>query len=140
MSKYFGDIAEEETIYIPFNTFDSDGASVTVTAVSTDIEVFKDGVILTDPDAGGTVTLNLGTGDGSHIITIDTSADAEYTTGSDYEVKLDGITIDGQTVNAFIGTFSIENRFMRGTDGVDTATMRGTDGANTVVPIANLST
>jgi hypothetical protein len=123
MSKYFGDIVEDATIKLPWNTFNSDGASVTVTAVSTDIEVFKDGVILTDPDAGGTVTLNVGTGNGSHLVTIDTNADAEYTTGSDYEVKMAGITIDGQTVNAFVAAFSIENRFMRGTDG-----------ANTVVP------
>jgi hypothetical protein len=120
MSKYFGDIVEDAIIKLPWNTFNSDGASVTVTAVSTDIEVFKDGVILTDPDAGGTVTLNVGTGNGSHFVTIDTSADAEYTTGSDYEAKLAGITVDSQTVNAFIGSFSIQNRYMVGTDGANT--------------------
>jgi len=165
MSKYFGDIAEDETIKLPWNTFNSDGASITVTAVSTDIDVFKDGVILTDPDAGGTVTLNVGTGNGSHFVTINTSADAEYTTGSDYGVKLKGITVDGQTINAFVGDFSIQNRYDKvdlvkilGTALTETPgqlaaafkklfnvavpvlvasdVMRGTDGANTTVPDA----
>jgi hypothetical protein len=124
MSSYYGDYAEDAVVTMSFNTYDADGASVTVTDLATtDVSVYKDGVILADPDAGVTLILNAGTGNGSHIVKIDTSSDAQYVTGSDYEVRFEGITIDTQTINMFVGDFSIQNRFMRGTDG-----------ANTVVP------
>jgi len=121
MSKYYGDIAEDETIRIPFNTFNSDGASVTVTDLATtDVEISKDGTVLGDPDAGVTLSLNHSADTGAHLVIIDTNSDAQYVTGSDYQVKLIGITVDTQTLNVFIGSFSIENRFMRGTDGANT--------------------
>jgi hypothetical protein len=117
MSKYYGDIDEDATIELAFNTFNSDGASVTVTDLATtDVEISKDGTVLGDPDAGVTLSLNHSGDTGAHLVIVDTSADAQYTTGSNYEVKLIGITVDSQIINAFIGSFSIENRFMRGTD------------------------
>lgn len=132
MSKYYGDINEDATIELTFNTTDSSGGSITVTdLVASDVQVYKDGVIQATPGAGVTLSLNIGTNDGAHLISIDTSntTDASfYVTGSNYEVRLNGITVDTQTINAFVGSFSIENRFMRGTDGANTTT------PNTVVP------
>ena len=111
MSKFYGNIIEDDTIELAFNTFNYLGDSITVTDLaSTDVEVYKDGIILSDPDAGVSLSLNVGAGDGSHLVIIDTSADAEYTVGSNYEVRLVGITVDTQTINAFIGSFSIDNR------------------------------
>jgi len=111
MSKYYGNIIEDATIELAFNTFDSDGASVTVTDLATtDVVVYKDGAILSDPDAGVSLSLDVGTIVGSHLVIIDTSADAEYAVGSNYEVRLVGITVNAQTLNVFIGSFSIENR------------------------------
>ena len=122
MSKYYGDIIEDDTIEMGFNTFNSSGASVTVTNLAdTDIHVHKDGG-LTQTTTGATVAIDYDGITGNHLITIVTT-DAFYVTGSNYEVRLEGITVDSQTINAFIGSFSIENRFMRGTDS-----------ANTVVP------
>jgi len=124
MSKWYGNILEDATIEMTFNTFDSNGASVTVTdLVAGDVQVYKDGVIQTTPGAGVTLSLNIGTNNGSHLISIDTSNATDagfYAVGSNYEVRLNGITVDSQTINAFIGSFSIENRFMRGTDGANT--------------------
>jgi hypothetical protein len=48
---------------------------------------------------------------GLHLFTVDTSADAFYSTGSDYRVVLTAGTVDGQSVVGHtVASFSIENR------------------------------
>ena len=123
---YVGDFPEDQTVYIPFNTFDSNdpSASVTITnLIASDVEVWKDGVVQTTPGAGVTITLNIGTNNGTHLIAVDTSNTADggfYVTSADYQVRINGTTIDGAAINAWVGSFSTENRFMRGTDGANT--------------------
>ena len=109
---YYGDYPEDHThILIPFNTFTSDdpSASCTITDLAdADIYVHKDGStdeIVTD---GATVAINFDGITGNHLITIDSSADAAYSTGSEYTVRIEGTTIDGATINAWVGAFSIE--------------------------------
>ena len=109
---YYGDYPEDHThILIPFNTFTSDdpSASYTITDLAdADIHVHKDGStdeIVTD---GATVAINFDGITGNHLITIDSSADAAYSTGSEYTVRIEGTTIDGATINAWVGAFSIE--------------------------------
>ncbi len=108
---YYGDFAEDATVYIIFNTFDSNdpSASVTITNLAdADIKVHKDAgttQIVTD---GATIAINFDTITGNHIATIDTSAHADYATGSEYQVRIEGTTVDGATINAWIGCFSIE--------------------------------
>jgi len=107
---YYGDFAEDDTVNIPFNTFSSDdpAASVTITnLVDADLKVHKDGNVTSIVTDGVTVAIDFGT-TGSHMVTIDTSVDAAYSTGSEYAVRMEGTTVDGGTVGAFIGTFSIE--------------------------------
>lgn len=114
---YIGDFLEDATVYIPFNTFDSNdpSASVTITDLAaSDVEVWKDGVVQTTPGSGVTVTLNIGTNNGSHLIAVDTSNTTDagwFVTGADFQVRINGTTVDGATINAWVGTFSIENRF-----------------------------
>ena len=142
---YYGDFLEDETVYIPFNTFDSNdpSASVTVTdLVATDVEVWKDGVKQSTSGAGVTVTVNIGSNNGSHLIAIDTSntTDASfYVTGADYQVRINGATVDGATINAFVGAFSIQNRYMRGTDSAALASVC-TEGRLAELDSANLPT
>ena len=114
MTDYYGDIAEDATIRIPFNTFDSNdpAASVTVTdLVDADIKVHKDGAATPLTTDGATVTIDLNSIPGSHMVTIDTSVHSDYSTGSDYQVKVEGITVDAGTLNPWIGSFSIQNRY-----------------------------
>lgn len=108
---YYGDFAEDDTVLIPFNTFSSDdpSASVTVTDLAdADIKVYKDGGDTEIATDGATVAINFDTTTGNHLVTIDTSAHSDYATGSEYAVRLNGITVDGATLNAWIGAFSIE--------------------------------
>lgn len=111
MVPYYGDFAEDATVLIPFNTFSSNDptASVTVTDLAdADIKVHKDGSTTEIATDGASVAINFDTVTGNHMITIDTSAHADYSTGSEYAVRLEGITVDAGTINAWVGAFSIE--------------------------------
>lgn len=113
MTQYFGDHLEDQTVYIPFNTFDSNdpSASVTITNLAdADIMVHKDGSTTQITTDGATVAIDFDTITGNHLITIDTSVSADYSTGSDYLVRIEGTTVDGATINAWVGSFSIDNR------------------------------
>jgi len=112
--QYLGDYKEDETVYFLWSTNDADGASVTRTADGT-VSVYKDNGV-SQSVAGVTDTEDFDSLTGIHACTIDLSADVFYATGADYAVVLSAATIDGQTVNAVLAHFSIENRFMRGTD------------------------
>ena len=110
-----GDFVAAAIIPIPFNTFDSNGASVTVTdLVAGDVHIHQDGGTTQRTSSDGiTVSIDFDGITGNHLITIDTSDDDDpgfYAAGADYQVRLEGITINAQTLNVFIGMFSIENR------------------------------
>jgi len=106
-----GDYNLTETVNVPFNTFDSNDPSNSVTVtdlVATDIFVHKDGVEGTP--TGITVSLNVGTVNGNHLAILDLSDTNDagfYAVGSRYAVRMEGVTVDGGTLNAWIGTFSI---------------------------------
>lgn len=111
MVDYYGDFAEDDTVLIPFNTFDSNDpqASVTITNLAdADIMVHKDGGLTQIATDGATVVINFDSITGNHMVTIDTSAHADYSTGSEYAVRIEGTTVDAGTINAWIGSFSIE--------------------------------
>jgi len=132
MVPYSGDFAEDATVYLMFNTFTSDdpSASSTITNfINTDVHIHKDdGLTQRNNAAGITVSVDFDGITGSHMIKIDTSDDtvaAFWVTGSDYFVRIEGTTIDGATVNAVVGHFSIENRYTRGTDSAALASVLG---------------
>lgn len=106
---YLGDYKEDSTLYFCWSTNDKDGASITRSTNGT-IIVFKDDVISAS-EAGITDTEDFGGITGIHNCKIDLSSDAFYAAGHDYSVVLAGATIDGESVNAVLATFSIENRF-----------------------------
>lgn len=113
---YLGDFKAGETICVPWSTVDKNGASCTVTdLVAGDIEIYKDGgVTQRASDSGVAVAVDFDSITGTHFITIDTSDNGDagfYSAGSDYAVMLVGVTVDGVTVNTFLASFGIENRF-----------------------------
>lgn len=122
MVPYLGDFAEDATVYMPFNTFDSNdpAASVTITdLVAGDVHIHKDGSTTQKTTSNGiTVSIDFDTITGNHLISIDTSNDTGdagfWVTGSDYHVRVEGTTVDAGTINAWIGHFSIQNRYSAG--------------------------
>lgn len=108
---YYGDFAEDDTVLIPFNTFTSDDPSASVTIsdlADADIKVHKDGGTTEIATDGATVAIDYDSRTGAHLITIDTSAHSDYATGSEYAVLIEGTTVDGATITAWVGAFSIE--------------------------------
>ena len=115
MVPYFGDFAVNSTVYIPINTFDSNdpAASVTVTnLVNTDVHIHKDGGTTQRNNAAGiTMTINYDSITGNHLLIIDTSDNTVadfWEAGHEYQVRIEGATVDGGTINAWVGSFSIE--------------------------------
>lgn len=124
MVSFFGDYDTTETVIIPFNTFTSDdpSASATITNLAAgDIEIHKDGsTTQRSSDAGVTVTIDFDTVTGNHIASIDLSDNTDagyYSAGSRYQVRMEGTTVDGATINAWIGAFSIGCVLRPTTDG-----------------------
>lgn len=119
MTIYLGDFPAGETIYIPFHTFNSTGASVTITGLAvTDIEIYKDGSTTQRASDAGYTLLDTDGIDfdgltGIHGFSINTADNTDagfFVAGSDYWVVVSAITVDSQTVNFVPAIFSIENR------------------------------
>lgn len=116
---YLGDYAEDETVYFMWSSNDAGGGSVT-RATNGTISVYKDNST-TQTTTGVTDTEDFDSLTGIHHVAIVTT-DAFYTTATDFMVVLSAATIDGETVNAVLAHFSIQNRYMRGTDSANTTT------------------
>ena len=104
---YLGEYSVSDTLYIDFATFDSDGASVTITGLATsDIEVYKNGnMTQRNSDVGFALTdtdgIDLDSTTGVHGFSIDLSDDTHsgfFSAGDQYTVVLNSITVDGQTL------------------------------------------
>lgn len=105
---YLGDFSAGQLVYAPWSTQSGVGASITRATDGT-VSVYKDNNG-TQSVAGVTDDEDFDSITGIHMVIIDTGADAFYEAGHDYTIVLTGAVIDGETVNAILGTFSIENR------------------------------
>lgn len=116
---YQGDFTTSNTMYVYFNTFDSNdpSASVTLTGLAvTDIEIYKDGsVIQRASDAGyallDTDGIDFDSTTGIHGFSVDLSDNTTagfYAAGSEYVVVVSSVTVDAATINFIAATFSIE--------------------------------
>ena len=117
--KNLGDYMVNSTVYVYFHTFNSSGASVTMSGFSVaDIEVYKNGSVTQRSSDSGYTLLDTDGIDfdgttGIHGFSIDLSDNSDagfWASGNDYQIVVGPVTIDGQTVNFIAGNFSIENR------------------------------
>lgn len=115
MVPYYGDFAEDATVYIPLNTFDSNDPAASVTATNlanTDVHIHKDGGTTQRNNAAGiTMTIDYDSITGNHLLIIDTSDNTVadfWQAGHEYQVRVEGVTVDAGTINAWVGSFSIE--------------------------------
>jgi len=123
--KYLGDFNLNDTINLPFNTNGTDGSSITFTGDVSGLLVYKDGGATQRTSWDG-ISLNKDFDGfvGSHIISVDTSNNTDinfYEIEKDYSVMCSGFIVEEQTINTFLGTFSIENR----NDYVDLRKIKG---------------
>lgn len=113
-----GTVRPGTTLYIPFNTFDSNdpSASVTITGLATtDIEIYKDGSVTQRASDSGyalldTDGIDFDTITGIHGISIDLADNTTagfYAAGSQYWVVIASITVDAATINFLAATFRI---------------------------------
>ena len=96
-----------DTIYFFFDTYDSNGASVTITGLAvTDIEIYKNGSTTTRASDNGytlldTDGIDFASTTGLHGFSIDTSNNSDagfWADGNQYLVNVNAITCDSQTV------------------------------------------
>jgi hypothetical protein len=98
---------------IPVSTYNSSGASVTLTGLSVeDVRIFKDGALEErGPDSGYTVFTDFDARTGLHIIEVDTSQNDSpsgfWADGSEYNVAVDAVTVDSQTVRFWAAWFRL---------------------------------
>ena len=118
---YVGDFQPGSIVLIWFNSFTSNdpAASVTMTEfIDTDVHIYKDDGLTQRANAAGVaVDIDVDTFAGVHKITIDTADNTVadfFEAGHDYAAIIVGVAIDGGTVNACVGTFSIANRRVAG--------------------------
>ena len=127
---YIGDFAEDSTVRIALTTNDGSGGAVAPSSAFevADFRVYKNGsATQKTSDNGMTITSPFDSVVGLHVLEIDTSNDTGdsgfWTTGADYWViAVPDETVDSQTVVQVVASFSIQNRYMRGTNGANTTT------------------
>lgn len=116
---YLGDFTTANTVYVGFNTFDSNdpSASVTLTGLAVgDIKVYKNGSTTERSSTAGFTLLDTDGTDfdgntGIHGFSLDLSDNTDsgfYAAGGEYMVVVASVTVDGATVNFIAATFSIE--------------------------------
>ena len=126
---YIGDFAEDSTVRIALTTNDGSGGAVAPSSAFevADFRVYKNGsATQKTSDNGMTITSPFDSVVGLHVLEIDTSNDTGdsgfWTTGADYWViAVPDETVDSQTVVQVVASFSIQNRYMRGTDSAATS-------------------
>lgn len=114
--KDLGIVQPGSTLYIEFDTFNSSGASVTLTGLAvTDVEVYKDGGTTQRASDNGYTLLDTDGIDfdgvtGIHGLSIDLADNSTagfWAAGSHYRVVISSVTIDSQTVTFTAATFRI---------------------------------
>ena len=115
MSMYLGDFAEDSTVYIPFTTNAADGGreSFSASLEEADLVILKNGAAMTLDASTITFSLDLGSRVGFHVVTVDMSNDADFTTGAEYAAMLypSDETLDSQAPVGCLATWSCENRY-----------------------------
>lgn len=116
MTIHFGSVPAGSVLPVHFGSYNSAGASVTLTGLAiTDVKIYKGttvtqrasdaGVVLIDTDG-----IDIDAITGAHGFSIDTGDDTDasfYAIGSFFNVWVSAVTIDSQTVNFLAATFRI---------------------------------
>lgn len=109
MPGYHGDIRLGDTIDVKFNTFDTDGAPITLAGTPAVAAYVGNGT--TEITAGITLTVDFDSRTGCHNLRVVASGGNGFAAGTNVSLVITQGTVDGvSVVGAEIGSFSIENR------------------------------
>lgn len=112
---YLGDYTASSIVHTWVNAYDGNGSSITPTmTAASNLRVYKDGSSTARTSTSGyTLTVDFNSITGVVYCAIDTSDDTDvgfFAAGHDYTIVIYGSTINSQTVNMVVATFSIANR------------------------------
>lgn len=150
MTIHLGDVPASSTLYIPFATYDANGASLTMSGLATsDILIYKNGSVTQRSSTAGFTLLDTDGIDfdgvtGLHGISIDLSDNTDagfYAAGAFYWVVISTVTVNAQTVTLIAATFRIraaENT--AGTPVVDVTRINNVAASSVTTINANLGT
>jgi len=136
-----GNVPAGIVLYLPFDTYNSSGASVTITGLAvTDIEIYKNGSITQRSSDNGYALLDTDGIDfdgstGLHGFSIDLADNSDasfYAAGSTYWVHVNAITVDGQTVRF---TYWFRLTIAEATTGVPRVDVYSWDGDSAAVEV-----
>lgn len=146
----FSAVPASTTLYIPFSSYNSTGASVTITGLAvTDIEIYRNGSTTQRSSDNGYTLLDTDGIDfdgitGIHGFSIDLSDNTDagfYAAGNWYTVVVSTITVDSQTVSFIAAVFRIvAAEGTAGTPAVDAARISNSTTAADNVETAFAST
>lgn len=120
MASFYPNVQVDATFVQMWNTTDADGASITRSTDGT-INVYKD-TATTGVTTGVVDIEDFNSLTGVHQVTVDTSSDSDYySLGSVFHIILEGATIDTETVNHWLGSFSIGELIGVGSTASDNA-------------------
>jgi hypothetical protein len=112
---HYGDFPTSHTaVTMVFDSFaaSTGASSATSNFASSDVTIWKDGgTTQRSSSAGITVTTSFDSQTGLQMVVIDLSDNTDagfYAAGHEYQVGIADVTIDGQTVRFWLGSFSIE--------------------------------
>jgi hypothetical protein len=133
---HLGNVPAGSTLYIPFTTYDANGASVTLTGLAvTDIEIYKNGSTTQRASDAGYALLDTDGIDfdgvtGLHGFSVDLNDNTDsgfFAAGSFYWVVVSTVTVSSQTVTLLAATFRIvQAENTAGVPVADTVRISGT--------------
>lgn len=150
MTLCLGNVPAGSTLYIPFSTYGTDGASISMTGLAvTDIEVYKDGSTTQRASDAGFALLDTDGIDfdgitGLHGISInlaDNTTANFYAVGSQYWVVISAVTVDSLTVSFIAAVFRIvAAEDVAGHPKVDMDYIQGVEADGVTTPDVNVAT
>ncbi len=109
-----GDRIDNSTIFFKFTSHVQEGDNASFDSTPT-VDVYEDDSVTQIVTDGVTLIEDFDGKNGFHSIKLDTSVDAAYAIGKEFQVLVTGL-LEGTTVARIVAFFSIEDRFMRGTN------------------------
>lgn len=116
-----GDRVNDSIIFFKFTSHVQEGNNVSFDSTPT-VDVYEDDSVTQIVTDGVTLVEDFDGKNGVHSIKLDTSVDVAYAIGKEFQVLVTGL-LEGTTVARIVAFFSIEDRFMRGTNAAALASV-----------------